>query len=219
MSGGRHRLWDLPTRLFHWTLVLLIAAQWATQVWGLLPGHWHPPLGYATLALVLYRIAWGFVGSDNARFAHFVRGPRATLAYARTVLARRPDHLPGHNPLGAWGVLALLVCLLVQCVTGLFASDDVTLEGALADRVAWDLVDAMTDLHEANANVLIALIAVHAAGVLWHCIGKRENLVGAMLGGDARLPRDPRLRFVSAWRALALLSICSAAVAALVLLG
>src|SRR5262249_12671645 len=111
-------VWDLPTRMFHWLLVVLVALQFATAEFHLLDMRWHFWFGYATLALVLFRVLWGVFGSQTSRFADFVRGPTAVWGYLRS-LAPAPKPI-GHNPLGGWSVLAMLTCLLLQSVTGLF---------------------------------------------------------------------------------------------------
>jgi cytochrome b len=214
---GRFLLWDLPTRLFHWLLVLLLVFQWGTAEWHWLDMRWHFYGGYAILALLLFRLAWGFVGSDSARFARFVRGPRAVLGYLRNVTKREPEYLAGHNPVGGWSVLALIACVLVQAVTGLFAGDDDDfLYGPLAGWLGSGAMDAVTDVHEGTKNVLLALAAVHVLGVLWHLVVKRENLVAAMLGGRAALREDPRLKFAGLGLAIVLAGISVAAVWALV---
>ncbi|HET7843789.1 MAG TPA: cytochrome b/b6 domain-containing protein [Xanthomonadales bacterium] len=213
-------LWDVPTRLFHWSLALLILLQWGTAEWHWLDMDWHFRFGYATLALLLFRLLWGFLGSDSARFSGFLRGPGAVFAYLRTLHRREPEFLAGHNPVGGWSVVALLACVAVQAVTGLFSGEeDEALYGPLAGWLGDDAIDAITDVHEANKNVLLALIVVHVLGVLWHLFVKRENLVRAMLGGRATLREDPKLRFAGLWLAIVLAILCGFAVWALVAYG
>lgn len=213
---NRYKVWDLPVRLFHWSVVLLVLLQWGTAEWEWLDMQWHTRFGYALLALLGFRLLWGFVGSDNARFANFLRGPRAVLAYARTALQRTPEHGAGHNPMGAWSVVALLACLVVQVVSGLYTSEDILAEGPLVAHASSDWVDFMGDVHETNKNVLLVLIGLHLAAIGWHALGKREDLVSAMFSGRKRLPEDPELRFAGVGRALVLLVVCAASVAALV---
>ncbi len=214
-----YRVWDLPTRLFHWALVILIALQWASAEFNLLAMEWHLRCGYAILGLVLFRIAWGFVGSQSARFAEFVTGPRRIAAYLPLALSREPDTSPGHNPLGGWSVLALTGVVLAQAITGLFASDDIALFGPLAERVDAKVMDWMTDAHKLLPDVLIALIVLHIGAVAYHALWKGENLIGAMLSGRKRLPADPGLRFASAGRACAIAMLAAAAVWAIVAFG
>ncbi|MCU0971916.1 MAG: cytochrome b/b6 domain-containing protein, partial [Gammaproteobacteria bacterium] len=121
------RVWDLPVRLFHWTLVALVLASWATRELGEMEAH--RLSGYGILVLVLFRVLWGFIGTRHARFADFVRTPAAMRAHMRETLAGRPTRFLGHNPAGGWSVLAMLACLLVQGVTGLFLTDDILFDG------------------------------------------------------------------------------------------
>src|SRR5690348_14004321 len=110
-------VWDLPTRVFHWALAILILLQYGTAQWHWLSMRWHVWFGYGTLALILFRVIWGFAGSQTSRFADFVRGPRRVSGYVRDLLAGRAQldgHSPGHNPLGSWSVLTMLLCLFVQ---------------------------------------------------------------------------------------------------------
>lgn len=216
-SNGRYLLWDLPTRLFHWLLALLILLQWGTAEWHWLDMKWHFWFGYATLALLLFRLLWGVLGSDSARFSRFVRGPGAVFAYLRTLHRREPEFLAGHNPLGGWSVLALLACVAIQAVTGLFSGEeDEALYGPLAGWLGDSTIHTITEVHEFNKNVLLALIVVHVLGVFWHLFVKRENLIGAMLGGRARLREDPKLNFAGLGLAVVLAGSCAAAVWALV---
>lgn len=219
MGMTTYRVWDGPVRLFHWLVVAIVLMQWATAEWHFLSMDWHFRFGYVMLGLVLWRVLWGFVGSENARFAYFVRGPGAVARYAPTVFERRPDAIAGHNPLGGWSVVALLAVLLVQAGSGLFASDDIYRFGPLAGRVSADVVDAMTDLHEGLTNGLLALIALHLAAIAWHAVWKRENLVAPMITGRRALPADPGLRFAGWLRALALAAVSGGAVWALVSWG
>lgn len=177
------RVWDLPTRLFHWALVALIAFSWWSGEEELT--GWHMWSGYAVLALLVFRIVWGFVGSSTARFANFVTGPRTIAGYLRNVKGWAGV---GHNPLGALSVVAILVMLAVQVTTGLFQTDDDGLvEGPLAPLVGYDLAEAAHDLHETSFDVLLVLIGVHVAAILGYRLFLGKDLVGPMLSGRARL--------------------------------
>jgi len=213
---NRYRVWDLPIRLFHWSLALLVLLQFGIAEWQWLDMQWHVRLGYALLALLAFRVLWGCFGSDSARFSRFLFGPRAVLAYARTALQRTPAHAAGHNPLGGWSVLAMLACLAVQVISGLYTSDEIMTEGPLAARASADWVELMGDVHEANQYVLLGLIALHLAAIAWHALGRREALLSAMLTGRKALPTDPGLRFAGTWRALVLLLTSAGATWALV---
>ena len=170
------RVWDPAVRVLHWALAASFVLGWATTEWL---GGWHEPVGYAALAIVAARIAWGFVGPRYARFAQFVRGPRATLAYARQLLARRePRHL-GHNPLGAWMVLALFACIGGLALTGWLYK---------TDRFWGD--ETVERIHVALAWTMLALVVLHVAGVALASFRHRENLVAAMLTGEKREAKE-----------------------------
>lgn len=232
------RVWDLPVRLFHWVLVVLLAFQVAS---GKLGGEWmawHARSGYAVLALVVFRILWGFWGGTHARFASFLAGPGATLRFARRLFSREAVPQVGHNPLGGWMVLALVVATLLQAVTGLFANDGAAVEGPLAPLVSIGDSDRLSIFHRWNVTVLLALSGLHLAAVAFHWLVKKENLVGAMFTGVKHvpeaalrerrdLPRDARRRriasrenaaveFVGHGRALILAAAAATLVLALV---
>lgn len=207
-------VWDLPTRLFHWLLVALLIAQWWTadsfdtmnyHLWG----------GYAVLVLVLFRLIWGFVGSDTARFRDFVRGPGAALAYVKGLLRGETPQYLGHNPLGGWSIIAMLILLLAQAVTGLFANDDIFIEGPLYSWVSKGTSDWLTTIHKLNFDLLLILIAVHLGAVLFYLVVKRENLVYPMLSGRKHPPLELAVsapRMVSPWRGLIVLAGAGAGV-------
>lgn len=211
MTERRVKVWDLPTRLFHWGLVIAIAGSWWTAENDDLETHLL--FGYAALALVLFRLAWGLFGSETARFASFVRGPGEALAHARELL--RPGPLrrhAGHNALGGYAVLLLLALVLVQTVTGLFSSggDIFLVAGPLND-----LVDTRTEgwfetVHEVAFDVILAASAVHIAAILLYWLAKRLNLIGPMVTGSAPLPGDePAPRLVSPLVGLAVMAVAA----------
>lgn len=204
-------VWDLPVRLFHWALVVLCGFSWWSAEAGGLTLQYHMWSGYALLTLVLFRLLWGFVGSEPARFSNFVHGPRRVLGSVRELLGPRPLALAGHNPLGGWMVLLLLLALLLQTVTGLFANDDLFNEGPLYRHVGKDLSDWLTGIHHLNFTALLVLVAVHVLAIVWHRFRKGEHLVASMLHGRKSVPGNaPRL--AGPGRALA----CLAASAGLV---
>lgn len=208
------RVWDLPTRLFHWALVLLVVLQFGTAEFGWLSMEWHYRFGYAMLALLLFRIAWGFAGSQTSRFADFLHGPSALLRYLRAGFSTNPQVSIGHNPFGGWSVLAMLLALLMQTLSGLAASDGIDNDGPFAERVSAALVRLATRLHHLGESVLLALIGLHIAAVLLHWVVKHDNLVLPMITGKKR-GDAVSLRFASGWRSLILLTISAAAVAVL----
>lgn len=214
------RIWDLPTRLFHGALVVLIALQFATAEFGFLSMEWHYRFGWATLALIVFRVLWGFAGSQTSRFADFLLGPAAVMRYLRGQRPGSADALDytngkvhiGHNPLGGWSVVAMLLCVLVQAISGLFTSDGIDEDGPFVDAVSGATVKFATKLHHLGETALIVLIVLHVAAVLLHWVLKRDNLILPMITG--RKPSDVPvpLRFVSGWLALVLFVIALIAV-------
>ncbi len=176
-------VWDLPTRLFHWLLVVLVIISFVTGKIGGNAMQYHECSGFTIAALLLFRLIWGFVGGRESRFGTFVRGPSAVVRYARTLL--RSDSTPflGHNPLGGWSIIAMLFALLVQAATGLFANDDIITEGPLFDWVSKATSDGLTRIHKLNQEVIIVLVCIHVLAVLFYLFYKRENLVKPMIFG------------------------------------
>ena len=210
----RIRVWDLPTRLFHWSLALLIVASFVTVKVGGNLMVWHERSGYAILTLLLFRLVWGVAGGRYARFAAFVRGPGAIRAYLRGDAGSA--HAPGHNPLGALSVLGLLAVVGFQATSGLFTNDDIAFEGPLSAQVSGATASLLTTLHRWNEKTIIALVALHLAAILYYRFGKRRDLVGPMVSGDAEFPGtfpasrdDAMLRL----RALVIAAACAGVVA------
>ncbi len=197
MTERRVKVWDLPTRLFHWGLVVALAGSWWTAENDDLETH--ILFGYAALALVIFRLVWGVVGSETARFSAFVRGPGAAIAHLRELAAPGPLHRhAGHNALGAYAVLLLLALVLVQTVTGLFSSggDIFLVAGPLNDLVDTATEGWMETVHEVTFDLILIASAVHVAAILLYAVAKRLDLIGPMMTGSARLPESeaaPRL--------------------------
>jgi cytochrome b len=215
------RVWDLPTRLFHWALVACVACLLITGWRGGAAIDWHARFGYAVLALLLFRIVWGFVGGRWSRFSSFLYGPKHVGAYLRG--QAHPDHLVGHNPLGAGSVFAMLLVLLAQVGTGLFADDDISFTGPLNRFVASSKAAALTWYHkEVGVWIVVALVVLHIAAIAWYRWKKNENLVKPMVLGDKTLEREvPASRDSAGTRllALVLLALAAGAVVWLVSLG
>lgn len=213
--GVRTRIWDLPTRLFHWLLAAAVVGVLVTGWTGVM--DWHFRLGYAVLALLLFRLVWGFVGGRWSRFAAFVHRPRSVLAYLRG--QAHPDHLVGHNPLGSLSVFAMLAILVLQVATGLMADDAITYAGPLAHTVSGALSGLATGWHaERGKWAVIALIVLHLTAVLYYAVVRRHTLVAPMITGDKMFPSaapvaPSRDGAGSRWLALALFAGCIAAVA------
>jgi cytochrome b len=176
-------VWDLPLRLFHWLLVSLVLVSWISVSIGGNAMQIHLLSGYAVLALVLFRILWGFFGGRHARFVSFVRSPSAAISYLKALRRNEGKRYLGHNPAGGWSVILMLAVLLVQSGTGLFANDDIASAGPLAKLVSKALSDRITGIHHLNVKLLYALIGLHVSAVAYYYFRKRENLVKAMFSG------------------------------------
>ncbi|MBI2313068.1 MAG: cytochrome b/b6 domain-containing protein [Betaproteobacteria bacterium] len=212
-------VWDLPLRLFHWTLVLLVAVSAATGLTGGNAMRYHLLSGYAIFALVGFRILWGFAGSTHARFSDFLRGLRTTLRSVRRLFSREPLRYPGHNPLGGWMVVFMLAALAFQAATGLFSNDDIAVEGPLYRLVAQETSDWITGIHKLGSKAVFALVGLHVAAIAFYFVAKGENLVRPMITGRKPWPADvpaPVARFSSPWKALALLLAVAAGIYLLV---
>jgi cytochrome b len=180
-AGGRVRVWDLPTRLFHWLLAALVTCSVVTAKLGGLWLDWHMRSGYAILALLVFRLLWGVAGSRHARLVHFVRGPRIVLAYLR---GRHLHDGAGHNPLGALSVVAMIAVLLLQASTGLFTNDGSFTEGPLAKLVSSATGERLSTIHRWGELAIYALVGLHLAAVFFYLAVKRDNLIGPMITGD-----------------------------------
>ena len=172
-------VWDLPLRLFHWALVALVIAAVVSAKLGGNALDWHVRFGLATLALLIFRLLWGFIGGTHAKFSNFIRGPKTIWAYLKG-LADKPL---GHNPMGALSVIAILLVLFTQAITGLFSNDDILTEGPLYALVSKDTSDYLTHLHTLNQYVMYGLLALHVGAILYYRLFKKENLVRPMLTG------------------------------------
>lgn len=205
------KLWDLPVRLVHWSFVALLPLLWWSAEEGRL--DLHRTLGLVMLALVAFRLLWGLVGSETARFAVFLRGPRAVAAYVRGL--RGCTHAPvvGHNPLGGWSVLALLGLLAVQVTLGLFAQDtDAVQSGPLNYRVSWDTAKALSAAHEVGFNLILGFTALHLAAIVYYRVVRRDDLVRPMVTGKRAFPAGVAVpKLAPLWRA----GVCAALAGAL----
>lgn len=214
-------IWDWPTRVFHWALVLLVTTSFVTGHIGGNAMTYHLWSGFTILGLLMFRLIWGFVGGRHARFAAFVRGPAAAWRYARCLL--RPDQppYPGHNPLGGWSIIAMLLALLLQAGTGLFATDEIFTQGPLYPLVRDATADWLTGVHVFNQWVIVSLVLLHLAALLFHLIWKHDNLILPMITGvkpwpgatEAPPPHDDPPRTVLA---LMVAALSAAAVALIV---
>jgi cytochrome b len=211
------RVWDLPTRVFHWVLALCVIGSVVSAKIGGNAIEWHMRLGYAIFALLAFRILWGLVGGRWSRFAAFVYAPGTLLRYLRG--ASRPDehHDVGHSPLGALSVFALLAVLAAQVGTGLFADDEIATTGPLNKFVAGSTGLALTGWHKGwGETLVIALALLHVAAVLVYLVAKKRNLVRPMWTGDKALPDGVPASVdggTARLLALVLLAVCAGGVA------
>ena len=179
----RIRLWDLPIRIFHWSLASAVLVAFITAKVG---GEWmelHGKAGLAIIGLLVFRLIWGLVGSTHARFRSFAPSPARIRAYLKGQWQG-----VGHNPLGALAVFALLGLLAAQAVTGLFANDDIAFNGPLFELVDKDRSDSLTGLHYQLSNILLALLALHIVAIVFYLWIRKNNLVKPMLTGWKEVP-------------------------------
>lgn len=210
------KVWDLSVRIFHWSMVCLLALLWWSADIGEM--QWHQIFAYSLLILIGFRILWGIIGSDTARFSHFIHHPRVALDYLKGGRTKAGSVVLGHNPIGGYMVAVLIGMISLQLVTGLFATDDIFTEGPLYSYVSSETSGLLTWLHKMNFNAILALSAIHILAVVVHAV-KGDKLVGAMLSGYKKVPKaailsseQNNLVFKSELFALVLLAIVAAVV-------
>lgn len=205
-------VWDLPIRLFHWLVVLLVPAAYVTQQLDWMDTH--ARVGEVLLALLIFRLLWGVLGSDTARFRRFLAPPGAALRHLAHLFRPAPDLAVGHNAAGGWSIVLLLFLLLGETLTGLYVNNDVADEGPLTERVPVPITNAITALHAWLWYALLAAIALHLLAIATYALAKGQNLVGPMLTGRKTLPADtPTPRRAPVWWAVLLLGLATAATA------
>jgi len=217
------RVWDLPTRLFHWILAACVVGSVVSAKIGGGAMLWHFRFGYVVLTLLAFRLLWGFVGGRWSRFGAFVYAPATSLRFLRGRSEPHEHHHVGHNPLGAWSVLALLGMLVVQVSTGLIADDEIANNGPLSRYVATATSLAATSWHKTYGQwIIIALVVLHVAAIAFYWFRRRQNLVAPMLHGDKLLTKDVPASIDTATSrvlALAIAAACAGGVAWLASLG
>jgi cytochrome b len=191
MEAERVRVWDPVVRVFHWALVTAFAASWWTQEQHY---DWHLVAGYTVLGLVALRLVWGFLGSRHARFADFVRGPRAVLGYLAQVARRRAPRYLGHNPAGGAMIVAVLLVMLAVTLSGIALDAAENRAGPLGDTTLFRHADAIVRVHVVATDLSLVLIALHLLGVVHTSLAHRENLVRAMITGTKRRQDAPIAR-------------------------
>lgn len=205
------RVWDLPTRVFHWALVLCVSGLAITGNIGGNAMPWHFRFGYGVFTLLLFRLAWGLVGGKWSRFASFIYSPRSIISYLKG--QGHTHHSVGHNPLGAFSVFALLAFLTAQVATGLISDDEIAAAGPLTKFVSSTTVSRASGYHTKFGKLyLIVLVLLHVLAVLFYLYKKRENLIKPMIHGNKVLPIDvPASRDDAASRGWALLIFAASA--------
>jgi cytochrome b len=213
------KVWDLPVRIVHWLLVLGIAGSYVTHKLGIAYFKYHAWFGYLVVVLAAFRILWGLVGTRHARFAQFLRGPRATWRYFASLLRGRAPETPGHNPLGAWMVVFMLLALVVQGVTGLFANDEIFNTGPLYGYISDATSLGLTSWHRQLFDWILIAIALHVIAVIAHRVFAGHDLIGPMFSGRkpaALVAEHEAISSSRLWLAAALLAALVAIVSWLI---
>jgi cytochrome b len=220
MENEQVRIWDIPLRLFHWVLVALVTCQlliaWAfTEQIDL-----HVILGYLTLALIVFRIIWGFIGTTYAQFKNFLVSPTSLVAYIRGLFNRTSQSKSaGHNPIGGYSTIAIIACILVQGFSGLFCDDDVFTAGPLRHLVSDNVTSIFNQVHTLNAKILVGLLCTHVLAIFWYLLVKRENLIKAMITGKKIAIKDDKYMNWTEKPLAALLAFALASIAVWVLIN
>jgi cytochrome b len=208
-------VWDAPTRLFHWLAAALVAAAYGTQRLNWM--DWHAWVGDVLLALVLFRLLWGFFGSETARFSHFLASPRAAGHHLIRMFQGEPDRQVGHNPAGGWMVILLLALLLGETLTGLYVGNDVADEGPLTELVPARIANLITTLHAIFWQALLLAVTLHVLAIVVYGTVKRHNLLLPMITGRKALAPSVSQPFIAgSSRGLVLLGCSALAAAALI---
>jgi hypothetical protein len=217
MKSHLVRVWDLPTRLFHWALVVCIVGLVTTAQIGGNAMDWHFRFGYGVLTLLLFRLLWGFVGGHWSRFSTFLYSPASLLRHIRG--QENGGQALGHSPLGALSVFAILALLLLQVGTGLFSDDEIAAVGPLSKLASGALVSQLTHYHKDIGKVIVlVLVLLHIGAIAFYRIKRKKDLIRPMLVGDmSSLTPQPASRDDAGSRALAAVILlgCAGAVAAL----
>jgi cytochrome b len=203
-------VWDLPTRLFHWLVVLTIIGSYTTAKLGTEWMPWHMRLGYLMIGLLIFRVIWGLIGPRHARFVNFIKGPGSILQYMKGGFTS-----VGHNPLGAGMVVLMLILLAVQATTGLFSTDDIAFVGPYNPSVSHDRAEWLTGIHHKNFNLILAAVVLHLCAIIFYTFVKREPLVPAMFHGHKpadHVPAHEAIASSQLWKALILIAFAGGCV-------
>ena len=201
-----HLVWDIPVRLFHWLLVLCIAAQWFTAEQGEDWLEWHFYIGYFTIGLIVYRIIWGFVGTRYAKFVDFIPSPKSLMAW----LKGTSNDYVGHPPLGALMVLFLLLVILLQGISGLFTTDDIFTDGPWREVLSSQMQDYADWLHGNLFTLIQIAAAIHIGAAFYYLLVKKSNLISPLITGNKRVTADqgiPSSKLLTAVIVLAIVAV------------
>ncbi|MFO1408569.1 MAG: cytochrome b/b6 domain-containing protein [Steroidobacteraceae bacterium] len=212
-DDGRRLVWDLPVRVAHWALVAGVAGAFATHYAGTAWFAWHRACGYAVFVTVAFRILWGVVGTRHARFASFVRGPRAVLSQ---LAGRGRVAGAGHSPLAALSVVAMLAVVAVQALTGLCANDEIANTGPFYGWITPAASNRLTAVHAWNSKLLLGLVGLHLAAIAWYALARGRRLVRAMIDGRrpaTEVAPDEAIDGSRTWLAIALAAMVAGALA------
>lgn len=191
-GGQIVRVWDLPTRIFHWALFAGVVVAFVSVKLGGNAMVWHGRAGSFVLSLLIFRLLWGFVGSKTSKFSSFVKGPSAVLRYLRNQPSR-PEPI-GHNPLGALSVIALLGLFLLQALSGLGVTDDIFFEGPLVQHLSSGAVALLTTFHKSTEPFLLGLLGLHLVAIGFYRIKKGQDLVTPMFTGKRLLQKPHEVK-------------------------
>jgi cytochrome b len=210
------KIWDLPTRVFHWLLVISFAAAYFSNLLGVSYFVYHLWSGYFAIILLVFRLFWGIIGSHHSRFINFIPNPTETIRYLQSLVKCKSKTYQGHNPLGAWMVLFLIVALLVQAITGLFANDEIFNAGPLYAYVSHEISLWLTSIHKDLFYWIFAAVVIHVLAVFFYLFIKRENLIKSMITGKKSADDQTDIsssNTASPWLAFFLIVIISAVLA------
>jgi len=207
-------VWDFPTRLFHWLTAALIVVAYVTYHFGWM--DWHARTGDTVLTLVVFRLLWGFFGSQTSRFSRFMAAPHAAVAHLAYIFRREPDRQVGHNAAGGWMVLMLLALVLGEALSGIYVQNDVANQGPLTEITPARIANAITATHWIFWDWLLAAVALHTLAITLYGAAKGQDLLRPMITGLKMLPADfAQPPVASTLRAALLLGVSALLVAAL----
>ena len=216
---GKSLVWDLPTRLFHWTLTLSLVGSWVSAEVGYEWMAWHIRLGYVALTLIVFRLVWGFVGPHHARFSSFMRWPWHALRELPELMSTQTSNRAGHSHLGGWSIAVMLALVGIQAGSGLFITDDIFYAGPYNPAVSSDTAGTLAQVHRINFQLLQAMVSLHILIIVWYRWRKHTNLLAPMLSGLKSIDAADAIPSSKLLAGLAIAGLCAGGVALLVYLA